>query len=197
MSSSPREPTTSPTQKEMSILKKFEMELHNPDHFFEPWLAKAEAATKVKRLYLASGILFILALYLIVGYAAELICNLFGFVYPAYRSLKALETSSKEDDTKWLIYWVTFATFNVVEFFSDVLWHWFPPYYLAKFVFLIWLILPIEMNGTYVVYNKFIRPVFLRNQLKIDQVIGSLASGVAGAVETTYKGAKKLTSKQS
>ena len=46
--------------------------------------------------------------------------------------MKAVESESKEDDTQWLIYWVVFGVFNIVEFFSDILLSWFPLYFLVK-----------------------------------------------------------------
>ena len=48
------------------------------------------------------------------------------------RSIKALETSSKSDDTQWLMYWVVFSLFSVLEFFSDTLVGWVPFYWLIK-----------------------------------------------------------------
>lgn len=47
-------------------------------------------------------------------------------------SVKAIESSDKNDDTEWLMYWVVFATFSVFEFFSDIFLSWFPFYFLAK-----------------------------------------------------------------
>ena len=47
-------------------------------------------------------------------------------------SVKAVESSTKDDDTQWLIYWVVFGVFNIVEFFSDILLSWFPLYFLVK-----------------------------------------------------------------
>ena len=50
----------------------------------------------------------------------------------SFISVKAVESASKEDDTQWLIYWVVFGVFNIVEFFSDILLSWFPLYFLVK-----------------------------------------------------------------
>ena len=46
--------------------------------------------------------------------------------------VKAVESETKEDDTQWLIYWVVFGVFNIVEFLSDILLSWFPLYFLVK-----------------------------------------------------------------
>ena len=40
-----------------------------------------------------------------------------GFAYPAYKSFQAIETKNKGDDTQWLVYWVIFALFSIVETF--------------------------------------------------------------------------------
>lgn len=154
-----------------SLLTRLQQELDNPQNFWYPMLVKLEGVTKIKRIYLAYGALSFLALYLVFGYAAQLVCNLIGFAWPAYQSLKALESSSKDDDTKWLTYWVTFASFSILEFFADILLNWFPPYFLVKLIFLIWCSLPIERNGSAIVYNALLRPVFLRNQDKIDEFV--------------------------
>jgi len=134
-------------------------------------LALVEQKTNVKRVYIAQGVIGILCLYMIFGHFAALICNSVGFLYPAYASIKAIESSKKEDDTQWLTYWVVFAAFSVVEFFSDIIFSWFPFYWLAKIMFLVWCYVPIKNNGSMVVYNRLLKPFFLRNSSKVDKVL--------------------------
>lgn len=48
------------------------------------------------------------------------------------RRIKAIESPCKEDDTKWLTYWVVYGVFSLGEFFSDIFLYWFPFYYAFK-----------------------------------------------------------------
>jgi len=132
-------------------------------------LKTLETKTQVKKIYLIYGIIVCVVSWLMFGYGAQLLCNAIGFGYPAYCSIKALESSKKDDDTQWLVYWVVFAAFSVVEFFSDILAGWVPFYWLMKCAFLIYCMSP--LNGAGTIYNKIILPLFHKNQSKIDQVL--------------------------
>ncbi|XP_045473547.1 receptor expression-enhancing protein 5 isoform X2 [Harmonia axyridis] len=132
----------------------------------KPWtkcFEEAEKKSGVDRLYIFVGVIGIIGAWLVFGFAAQLVCNFVGFIYPAYASMKALESKNKDDDTKWLTYWVVFACFSVIEFFADFIVGWFPLYWLVKCLFLFWMMMPIESNGSSVIYNNILQPYVVSN----------------------------------
>jgi len=140
----------------------------------KPWtryFALAEQKTGVDRLYIFVASVLFLALYLVIGIGQQLLSNVIGFLYPAYCSIKAIETKEKDDDTKWLTYWVVFAFFTIVETFADYIVGWFPVYWLAKCLFYIWLMVPTEYNGSLILYRRIIRPRFLQYHGSIDNLL--------------------------
>ncbi|XP_054038189.1 receptor expression-enhancing protein 6 isoform X1 [Rissa tridactyla] len=158
-------------------------------------LGRLEARTGVRRLYLATGSVAFLGLYLMFGYGASLICNLIGFTYPAYVSIKAIESSNKEDDTTWLTYWVVYGVFSIAEFFSDIFLYWFPFYYAGKCLFLVWCMAPVSWNGSQVLYQNIIRPCFLRHHQTVDNVLGNLSTKALDAASSVTREASRTAMK--
>lgn len=63
------------------------------------------------------GTILLSAIVLVLSVGLGGLTALAGFVYPAYKSFQAIETKNKGDDTQWLVYWVIFAFFSIVETF--------------------------------------------------------------------------------
>jgi len=159
----------------------------------KPWkkaLDLAEEKTGVPRLYLFAGVAGFFTLYLMFGAAAQLLCNLIAVAYPAYVSLKALETSTKDDDTKWLTYWVLYAIFSVFEFFTGYLPVIIPFYYLWKCILFVWCQYPADNNGSTVIYHRVVRPYFLKHQNTADEAMDKLADKAKELVGEVLKKSK-------
>uniref|UniRef100_A0A915PML8 Receptor expression-enhancing protein n=1 Tax=Setaria digitata TaxID=48799 RepID=A0A915PML8_9BILA len=121
-------------------------------------LSLLEAKTQLPREQLAYGLMSLVAVYLIIGSLAQLVCNLIGFGYPAYASVKAIRTEQKDDDTQWLIYWTVFAFYSLIDFFAEAIMHVIPLYWIIKVVFLLYLYLP-QTYGAQVIYEKYLDPM--------------------------------------
>ncbi|XP_061834462.1 receptor expression-enhancing protein 6-like [Nerophis lumbriciformis] len=167
----------------LSSLKERAENFLNEKNVVTDFLGKLEEKTGIKKKILAAGAVSATGLYLVYGYGASLVCNLIGFVYPAYFSVKAIESPSKEDDTKWLTYWVVYGVFSLGEFFSDIFLYWFPFYYAFKCLFLLWCMAPMSWNGSRVIYDRLVRPIFLRHEATVDNMVSDLSGKAMNAVE--------------
>ncbi|XP_047467902.1 receptor expression-enhancing protein 6-like isoform X2 [Mugil cephalus] len=177
----------------MSQLKERFVALLREKNFVTDQLATLEQKTGVNREYLALGFLLVIGLYLLFGYGASLLCNLIGFVYPAYFSIKAIESNVKEDDTQWLTYWVVYGLFSIVESFSDIFLSWFPFYYASKCLFLMWCMAPVSWNGSEILYRRVIRPFFLKHQAAMDSMVNDLSAKARNLTENVTKDGETLT----
>ncbi|XP_076460861.1 receptor expression-enhancing protein 1-like isoform X2 [Babylonia areolata] len=101
---------------------------------------------------------------------SRLVILLFGTLYPAYASYKAVRTKNVKEYVKWMMYWIVFALFTAVETFSDVLLSWMPFYYEVKIVFVLWMLSPMTKGSSFL-FKKFVHPQLARREKDIDEMI--------------------------
>lgn len=101
---------------------------------------------------------------------SRIVILVFGLLYPAYASFKAIRTKNVKEYVKWMMYWIVFALFGAIETFTDVLLSWLPFYYEVKILFVIWLLLPVTKGSSHL-YKRFVHPHFAKKEKEIDQYI--------------------------
>ncbi|XP_004080779.1 receptor expression-enhancing protein 3 [Oryzias latipes] len=95
---------------------------------------------------------------------------LFGTLYPAYYSYKAVKTKNVKEYVRWMMYWIVFALYTVVETITDLTVAWFPLYYELKIAFVIWLLSPYT-RGASLIYRKCLHPLLSSREREIDDYI--------------------------
>ncbi|KAK5980741.1 Receptor expression-enhancing protein [Trichostrongylus colubriformis] len=94
-----------------------------------------------------------------------------GTLYPAYRSYKAIRTKDVREYVKWMMYWIVFAMYTLVEALADIfISFWFPFYYQLKIIFVIWLLSP-WTKGASILYRKWIHPTLSKHEQDIDALL--------------------------
>ena len=159
-------------------------------------LAKAETVTGLDRVLLAGLSTTFLVFWLCLGYGAQLVCGVIGFIYPAYESVKALNEAGREIEKRWLTYWVVFSFFHVLEFFSDHLVWWVPLYWLVKTIFLVWCMLPFKQNGSAVIYQLVIQPLYVKYHGNIETVMDKAVHKAEGLLEKAKDKVKEAADNQ-
>lgn len=101
---------------------------------------------------------------------SRIVILVFGTLYPAYASYKAVRTKNVKEYVKWMMYWIVFALFTCIETFSDVLLSWLPFYYEVKIVFVLWMLSPMTKGSSFL-FKKFVHPQLARREKDIDEMI--------------------------
>ncbi|KAM4678049.1 receptor expression-enhancing protein 4 [Discoglossus pictus] len=94
----------------------------------------------------------------------------FGLLYPAYSSYKAVKTKNVREYVRWMMYWIVFSLFMTLETFTDIFISWFPFYYEIKMAFVIWLLSPYT-RGASLLYRKCVHPTLSLREKEIDSYI--------------------------
>jgi len=90
------------------------------------------------------------------------------YLYPSYRSYKALESKNISDAQEWLCYWIVTGILTIPILFANTVLNWFPFYYEIKLAFCFWLILP-QTKGHLALFNNYVIPYLDRFSVKIDK----------------------------
>ena len=120
-------------------------------------LKEIEKKTGYPKVYFFLAALTLISSIIYTLGGAKLITDLVSFVYPAYMSFKAIDSSNDGDDTQWLTYWVVFSFVSIIESVAGFVTEFIPFYFPLKVAFFVWLYHP-KFMGAGMVYSQAIKP---------------------------------------
>ncbi|KAM6235086.1 receptor expression-enhancing protein 4 [Porphyrio hochstetteri] len=101
---------------------------------------------------------------------SRVIVLVFGMLYPAYASYKAVKAKNIREYVRWMMYWIVFSLFMAAETLTDLFISWLPLYYEVKMAFVLWLLSPYTRGSSFL-YRKFVHPILSRKEKDIDAYI--------------------------
>nr|Q5HZP8.1 RecName: Full=Receptor expression-enhancing protein 3-B [Xenopus laevis]AAH88933.1 LOC496337 protein [Xenopus laevis] len=107
---------------------------------------------------------------MVSGMICKAVVLVFGILYPAYNSYKAVRTKNVKEYVRWMMYWIVFALYTVTETIADLTVSWFPLYFELKIAFVVWLLSPYT-RGASLLYRKFLHPLLSSKEKEIDDYI--------------------------
>lgn len=165
---------------------------------YESTMKAIEQKTGIKG-YIVLSALALSIIFVSFNIFENVITNLVGTVYPAFCTMRCIQIRGDEK-IKWLTYWVIFASFSIIDMFSPIIMKLVPFYFVAKILFLIWLLLP-NSNGAHLIYHIFVKRVFTSFESDIDFATGTMMdvatqlvveSSDTSAILDGYKKVKKF-----
>ncbi|KAI9461021.1 TB2/DP1, HVA22 family-domain-containing protein [Lactarius psammicola] len=111
---------------------------------------------------------------MLVYIVSRLLTAWFVFLLPSYSTFKALKQRplNEREVEKWASYWTVVGTLVTFEYTAEWLLSWFPFYWEAKTLFLLFLSLP-QFEGSTHVYKAYLEPFLVQNEKDIDATIVS------------------------
>lgn len=154
-------------------------------------LAFIEEKTKIKPSIFALALIVFLLVVIVIAEASAFVIGICCFLIPGYFSFLALESWEKEDDKKYLTYWILFSITEVITpLFALIL----TPTVLTIIRVLITLaLLHPQLNLSVRLYNEFISPVLLKHEKTIDDKLDEITQkGKEKFNDVVQEGIKKI-----
>jgi len=99
--------------------------------------------------------------------------TIIAIAYPLISTLDTILDENIDAAFDWLKYWAVFGIFSIIELvvdpFIESLPYSYPSFLILKCCFLIWCMVPAEWNGTLIIFDKIINPLYQMKQDNIEE----------------------------
>lgn len=158
-----------------------------------PQLVELSKKSGLETGYILLGGIVLASLITLITMGGTILTVVLTVAYPAYRSIKALESKGDDDDKIWLTYWCVFGIFSLLDEFGGIILSLIPFYFYIKLAFFIWMMHP-STQGSTIVYNSVLKPLLEKNKDKIEKFIAEVKGG---AMSVAKEGANAAMSELS
>ena len=151
-----------------------------------PQLRDLAKAVGVESGVLLAAIILVSLLVTFCLFGATIVTLTITVLFPAFKSIQALESDGTQDDKEWLTYWIIFGIFSLIDDFFGCILEFIPYYYWIKLAFFIYLLAP-QTQGAMFIYNNIVKGFLEKNKASIQGLIDD----VKGSVNEAASEAKK------
>lgn len=106
-------------------------------------------------------------------FGATILTLVITVLYPAAKSIQALETDSTDDDKEWLTYWIIFGIFTLLDDFLGFVMNLIPYYFWVRLAFFVFLFAP-QTKGSILIYDKVVKPFLVTYKDDIEGLINEI-----------------------
>lgn len=146
---------------------------------------QAERKSGIKKTHLVVGAGFAVLSFIFLQLLPTLTLTLIATVYPALMTVAAIEHHNKQEDTRWLTYWLVLGAMAFIHLITGgALERVVPLFNVIKAAFLVWLFLP-STRGATLIYEHAFRP--LVKQPGVKEALGKLQKGLDANVKSAEK----------
>ena len=138
------------------LCTKLEFDQYGEENHFAKFAAEK---LKTRPRYVVAGGLVACLLLLFVPFVRVFITMLITFIYPAYKSFKAVESIDEKDDIRWLTYWIVFGFMHCFEEVLSPLLFFLPFFGVFRTILLVYLHVEKE-KGSKFVFDTIVSPAF-------------------------------------
>jgi len=91
---------------------------------------------------IVAGAGLVLSIITLFVFGATILTLAITVLYPAAKSIQALETEHTEDDKEWLTYWIIFGIFTLLDDFAGFILNMIPYFFWLRLAFFVYLFAP-------------------------------------------------------
>jgi len=143
-------------------MDKVKKQLAQSTAILDPYAAQVPPLVDLsKKLEVNSGLLLgaimlVASLVFMILEGWAIMITILTVIYPALKSINAVQSKADSDDKVWLTYWMLYGLFNVLDTFLGWFFSFIPYWTWLRLGFFLFLILP-QFNGAHYVYTNFLQ----------------------------------------